>query len=175
MEIGLAIWIAITPVFGVFFHVYFLRGFLLKKQFIKTFGEKDCFVQWFTEEGHFDLSPYMKEEGVNIILGKGRVALHRVLTLKSELPKYITYCTVMIDTKLSDGIYGSGWVIAALKPNVLLPKGKPLKDVSSLYLPKHVPEAIEVIGGKAYLHFPLNNWFGNKGIKNAYLYSTQNM
>jgi len=82
----------------------------------------------------------MIEVGVNIIHVKGRVALHRVLMLKSEFQKYITYCTVMVDATLSDAGCSSDSVISAFKPNVLFPRGEPLRQLGALYLPKVVPK-----------------------------------
>jgi len=83
--------------------------------------------------------------------------------------QYVTYCIVLINRELPDGIYGSGRVASVFKPNKLFVKDLPLRDASCHFDLKHVPEAVEVKGGKAYLYLPVGSMFGTKGIRDAYL------
>ena len=165
MNIGYAIWISLIPVFLPFIYVTFIRDINLKKKFKDLLGENETFIQWFQEEGSFPFSSFMNTEAGNIIIGKNNTALYK-FGLTGEL-KYGRYCIVLLDTDISDGVYGKGHIVRALSPLEVFPKGLPLSDASKIYNESHPPECIEIENNKAYLYFSLNNWFGYEGIVSA--------
>ena len=165
MNIGYVIWISLIPVFLPFIYVTFIRDINLKKRFKDLLGEDETFIQWFQEEGNFPFSSFMNTEVGNIIIGKNNTALYK-FRLAGAL-KYGRYCIVLLDTDIPSGIYGKGHIVRALSPLDVFPKGLPLRDASKIYNENYPPECIEIENNKAYLYYPLNNWFGYEGIVNA--------
>lgn len=165
MNIGYIIWISLILILLPFIYVTFIRDINLKKKFKYLLGEDGTFIQWFQEEGSFPFSNFMNTEAGNITIGKNNTALYK-FALAGTL-KYGRYCIVVLDTDISDGVYGKGHIVRALSPLEVSPKALPLKDASKIYNENHPPECIEIENNKAYLYYPLNNWFGYEGIVNA--------
>jgi len=107
----------------------------------------------------------MNVEAGNIIIGKSYTVLYR-FKLTGEF-KFGRYCIRLLDTDIPSGGYGKGHIVRSLSPLGAFPKGLPLPDASKLCSERHPPECIEIENNKAYLYYPLNNWFGYEGILRA--------